>query len=136
VNERARALWDRAGKAIAVAKRDLSLCPDAAASRAYYAAFYAVSALFALDDKSFTKHSAVEAGVHRELVRAGKWPPDAGAAYSRLFHRRSRADYGAERHVSAEGAEDSIAGAERILRLVAETSGGALHMEDSEEPRS
>ena len=136
MNDRAMALWERAGKAIAVAKRDLSLSPDAAASRAYYAAFYAVSALFALDEKSFTKHSAVEAAVHRELVRAGKWPADEGATYSRLFHRRSRADYGAERHVSSEGAEDSIAGAERILRLVADSSGGVLRVEDSEGPGS
>lgn len=136
MRERAEHLWDRARRAVAVAKSDLALDADAAASRAYYAAFYAVSALFALDDKSFTRHSAVEAAVHRELVRAGKWPAEVGATYSRLFHRRSRADSGAERHVSSEGAEDSIAGAERILRLVADSSGGRLRLEDSEEPRS
>lgn len=62
--------------------------PDASASRAYYAAFYAVSALFSAEGKSFRKHSAVEAAVHRDLVREGRWPPELGEAYTRLQLRR------------------------------------------------
>jgi uncharacterized protein (UPF0332 family) len=61
-------LWERARRALATARRDLPADPDAAASRAYYAAFYAVSALFAAEGKSFRKHSAVETAVHRDLV--------------------------------------------------------------------
>src|SRR5262245_17207152 len=51
---------------------------DGAASRAYYAAFHAVSALLALDGQAFTKHSALQSAVHRELVKAGRWPVDLG----------------------------------------------------------
>jgi hypothetical protein len=36
---------------------------------AYHAVFHAVSALFALQGKTFTMHRALEASVHRDLVR-------------------------------------------------------------------
>ena len=44
----AESLWNRAKDALRVARHDLAVSPDAVASRAYYAAFYAVSAWFAL----------------------------------------------------------------------------------------
>ena len=47
MNAAARDYWQRALEALDVAKHDLNISADAAASRAYYAAFYAVSALFA-----------------------------------------------------------------------------------------
>jgi uncharacterized protein (UPF0332 family) len=69
-----RTEWERAIDALRDA--DLLLANggfDGAASRAYYAAFHAVTALFALDGRIFTKHAALEAAVHRDLVKAGKW---------------------------------------------------------------
>ena len=51
---------------------------DSAASRAYYAAFHAVTALFGLEGRTFAKHSALEAAVHRDLVKTGKWASDLG----------------------------------------------------------
>jgi uncharacterized protein (UPF0332 family) len=54
-------LWERAKKALAVAKAVSSLDPDSAASRAYYAAFYAVSARFVLKGNAFrSKRDVVE----------------------------------------------------------------------------
>jgi uncharacterized protein (UPF0332 family) len=102
-----------------VARHDLSVSSDAAASRAYYAAFYAASALFALQGRSFAKHTALEAAVHRDLVRPGAWPTELGRGFSRLMQLRSRGDYGAERHVSPAEAEEAIRIAEDILRHVA-----------------
>ena len=64
-------LWRAAVKAIAVAEKILPVDPNSAVSRAYYAAFYAVSARFARDGKLFSRHSAVEAAVHRDLVKPG-----------------------------------------------------------------
>jgi len=52
-------LWERAEDAVRVSENNLSISPDSAASRAYYAAFYAVSALFALRGVVYRKHSAV-----------------------------------------------------------------------------
>jgi len=90
----ARDLWERARESLRAAQVVLPVSPDAAASRAYYAAFYAVSALFALEDRTFRRHSAVEAAVHRDLVRSGRWPAARGANYSRLFALRLTGDYG------------------------------------------
>jgi len=96
------------------------LSPDAAASRAYYAAFYAVSAHFNMGGRSFIKHSAVEAAVHRDLVRAGIWPKEAGRCFSRLMQLRTRGDYGGGRHVSYEDAEEAIRLASDIVRRIAD----------------
>ncbi len=49
----AESLWGRAKEALAVARHILSQSPDTAGSRAYFAAFYAVSAYFALEGKTF-----------------------------------------------------------------------------------
>ena len=66
--------WDRARDALRDAHLLLSNGGfDGAASRAYYAAFHAVTALFALEGRIFAKHSALEAAVHRDLVKPGRW---------------------------------------------------------------
>ena len=56
MNVEARDLWDRATLALRLAKHDLPMSADGAASWAYYAAFYAVSALFAMEGRTFSKH--------------------------------------------------------------------------------
>jgi uncharacterized protein (UPF0332 family) len=119
VNARATDLWERAEKALAVAKAVLTLDPDSAASRAYYAAFFAVSARFALEDKAFTKHSAVEAAVHRDLVKTGVWPVELGQSYSRLSEVRSIGDYGELEHVSESRSAEAIKIAHEILSAIA-----------------
>ena len=93
-----RSEWDRAVDAL----RDAHLLLfanegfDSAASRAYYAAFHAVSALFALERRTFTKHSALEAAVHRDLVKAGRWSSDLGRDFSFCVDVRGVGDYGSK----------------------------------------
>ncbi len=103
----------------AVAKAVSTLDPDSAASRAYYAAFYAVSARFVLEGKEFSKHSAVETAVHRDLVKAGIWPTELGQKYSQLSETRSIGDYGEIEHVSEANAAEAIQIAEEILATIA-----------------
>ena len=98
-------LWFRAKDALRAAETVLSVSPDSAASRAYYAAFYAVSAMFALEGKTFRKHSAVEAAVHRDLVRPGRWAVELGRKYSQLLEARSVGDYSVGQHATCEEAE-------------------------------
>lgn len=107
-----------------MAEHDLSLSPDAAASRAYYAAFYAVSALFALDGVDFRKHSAVEAAVHRDLVKAGRWPAGLGQEYSALKDLRDKGDYGGGEHVAPEEAQAAMDSARRIVSAVRDACPG------------
>ncbi len=111
-----RTEWDRAVDALRDA--DLLLANggfDGAVSRAYYAAFHAVSALFAIEGIMFTKHAAVEAAVHRDLVKAGRWPADLGRDFSFCVELRGVGDYGADVRVDAKQATDAIASARRIL---------------------
>ena len=92
--------------------------PDSAASRAYYAAFHAVSALFAHEGQLFRKHEAVESAVHRELVRAGRVPITFGEDYTDLRQLRMRGDYAAGLPVDEEAARAGIERARRIVDTV------------------
>lgn len=112
-------LWGRACESLqAAAALAAQRFWDAAASRAYYAAFYAVSALLAVEGKTFTKHTAVESAVHRDLVKSGRWPVELGALYSSLQDLRSIGDYGGERHAAAEDVAEAVASARRIVEAV------------------
>ena len=89
--------WDRAVDALRDAHLLLANSGfDGAASRAVYAAFHAVTALFALEGHVFTKHSALEAAVHRDLVKAGRWSADLGRDFSFCAELRGVGDYGAD----------------------------------------
>jgi uncharacterized protein (UPF0332 family) len=78
------ALWVRALRSLASAKLLAPTDPDSAVSRAYYGAFDAVCALFLLEGQSFSKHTGVEAAVHRDLVNTGRWAAELGQLYSGL----------------------------------------------------
>lgn len=118
MNKEAIGFWNRALKTLQSAKLLLPTDPDSSASRSYYTAFYAVSALFALQGKTFSKHSAIETAVHRDLVRPGHWPKELGAAYSALLALRTTGDYGVLEHVLEEEAGEAIQAVQRILRAV------------------
>ena len=73
MNKEALAHWKCAKEDLLVAQHDLEISARNAASKAYYAAFHAVSALFAIEGKTFSKHSAIESAVHRELIKTKRW---------------------------------------------------------------
>jgi len=119
VNANAASLWRRAAEAIGAARLAADNgYSDTAASRAYYAAFYAVSALFALEGKEFRRQSAVEAALHRDLVHRGRWSGELGADYRALRRLRDTGDYGITLHVDAEQAREAITAADRIVEAV------------------
>ena len=84
----------------------------------YYAVFHAVTALFALDGRIFTKHAALEAVVHRDLVKDGKWTSELGRDFSFCVELRGLGDYASEVRIDAKQATDAIASARRILVAV------------------
>lgn len=110
--------WHRATTTPASAQKLAETDANSAASRAYYAAFHAVTALFALRGQSFSRHSAVRAAVHRELVRGGTWPAELGKTYDALLELRATGDYGGLQQVSPNGAMDAVAMARRVLDAV------------------
>ena len=122
MNQETHELWIRAVRSCKSASKLAEEDPDSAASRAYYAAFYAVSALFALQGKTFTQHRAVEAAVHRDLVQSKTWSVDLGAAFSWLVRLRRTGDYGGSMHVSLDEAQEAVEKARSILHAVRTTS--------------
>lgn len=114
----AKEFWRRAIVTLSAANMLLRIDSDGATSRAYYAAFYAVSALFATEDKTFKKHSAIDAAVHRELIKTKRWPKELGEAFSSLLDTRTTADYGCEFHVDEDRAGQALEFARRILEAV------------------
>ena len=119
MNERAADLLSRARRALQTAETIHAEGDyDAAASRAYYAAFYAVSALLALEGKYFKKHSAVRAALHRDLISTDRLPASIGPAYDTLDAFRNTGDYGGIEHVTAEQAAEAVEAARRTLDAV------------------
>ena len=113
-------LWRQALKVIAVAEKVLPVDRNSAVSRAYYAAFYAVSARFARDGKLFSRHSAIEAAVHRDLVKPGLWPVELGARFSRLFALRLKGDYSYDEEITSGDAASAISFAWDIIRALSQ----------------
>jgi uncharacterized protein (UPF0332 family) len=120
MREYARAEWQRALRALQTARRLATEDAEAACSRAYYCAFHAVSALFALRDRSFSKHTALRAALHRELIHTGSWVKELGLAFDFLLDMRETADYGGMADVSAENAAQAVQHAEQIIAAVRE----------------
>ena len=88
---------------------------DIAASRAYYAAFYAASALLLKENIDTSKHSTVIASIHRLFVKEGKLDREQGKNLNWLFEIRGVGDYGVSEHVSFGEALKAIKVAEEFL---------------------
>lgn len=91
---------------------------DFAASRAYYAAFYAATAILLHEGLEFSKHSGVIASIHQRFVKTGKLGKEQGKALNWLFELRSVGDYGGTAHVSRQEVEQAIEAAEKFLEAV------------------
>ena len=93
---------------------------DFAASRAYYAAFYAATALLLSEELSFGKHSAVLSFIHKKFVRTGKLRKEHGKNLNWLFELRGVGDYGVTLHVSQQDANRTIQVASEFLKAIQE----------------
>jgi len=113
--------WQRSLRTLASAKQLVETDPDSAASRAYYAAFHALTALFALHGRTFSKHTAIRTALHRELIRSQQWPAELGQAYDFLMDMRETGDYGGVIEVSKDDAKLSIEKSEAIIEEVKRT---------------
>ncbi len=91
---------------------------DAAASRAYYSAFYASTALLIHHGLEFGKHSGVMAAIHKHFVKPGHLAANCGKELNWLFQLRTLGDYGEIHHVSEEDARQAVQAAERILQAM------------------
>jgi uncharacterized protein (UPF0332 family) len=88
---------------------------DIAAARAYYAAFYAASALLLSQDIDTNKHSGVIALVHQHFVKTGKLDKEQGRNLNWLFEIRGVGDYGVSVHVASGEAYLAVKVTEKFL---------------------
>jgi len=91
---------------------------DFAASRAYYAVFYAATALLLSEGLELTKHGAVIASIHQRFVKTGKLSKEQGKTLNWLFELRSVGDYGGTAHVSSQQVEQANQAAAEFLEAV------------------
>ena len=88
---------------------------DFAASRAYYAMFYAVEALMLDRDLSFSKHSAVIAAFGKKFVKTGIFDNRFHRSLLNAFDLRNAGDYGISHIASEEKVNQTIAEASELL---------------------
>ena len=81
---------------------------DVSASRSYYAAFYAASALLLNEGIDTSKHSGVIALIHQHFVKNGKLSREQGRNLNWLFELRSVGDYGVSLHVGTDDARRAV----------------------------
>ena len=86
-----------------------------AINRAYYAAFYAVKAVLALDNIDFKRHKDVVATFNRDYIASGMYEKEIGRLLSRLQKKIENSDYDDFYIASKEEAEDQIKFAEQIV---------------------
>ena len=91
---------------------------DFAVNRAYYAAFYAASAVLLAHGRHFVKHTGVRAAIHQTLVKPGLLDPRSGRIYERLFDARQRADYLALTETQADEAASMAAEASEFVAAI------------------
>ena len=88
---------------------------DFAASRSYYAMFYAVEALLLSRDLTFSKHSAVISAFGKEFVKTGLIDAKFHRSILNAFDLRNSGDYGSIHAVSGEKARQTIGDAIEML---------------------
>ena len=91
---------------------------DFAASRAYYAAFYASTALLLNEGIEFRKHSGVITAIHQHFIKTGILEKQFGQDLNWLFELRSIGDYGVTVHVPQEKAKQAIDAARHFVQAV------------------
>jgi uncharacterized protein (UPF0332 family) len=88
---------------------------DIAASRAYYAMFYAAEALLFEEGLAFRKHSAVHAAFGRQFAASSRLDPRLHRWLLDAFDTRNRSDYGVDAGIRAQEVKDLIERAETFL---------------------
>ena len=112
-------MLEKAQRALALARAILVRGDyDFAASRAYYAAYYAVLALLRSRGISTSRHSGALSEFGRVFLKTGIFARELGKSLQRLFDDRQRGDYEPGVSVSERDAEQDIAAAERIVTSI------------------
>jgi uncharacterized protein (UPF0332 family) len=89
--------------------------PNIAASRAYYAMFYAAELLLQKRGLVFSSHSAVVAAFGKEFARSGDLDPKFHRYLIASQDARQIGDYGGEKNISQHEANQIVSWAEEFI---------------------
>jgi len=109
------AMMGMAHSKLRVARLLVTEAPRDSASRAYYAAFHALSALLASVGFSYSSHGQVIGAFNREFVKTGRISRVATEIVQRLFKDRQTGDYDFEQALSVERALEDLRDAEWLV---------------------
>jgi uncharacterized protein (UPF0332 family) len=90
---------------------------DIAASRVYYAIFYAAQALLINEGYQFSSHGAVHAAFGKYFVKSGRIDAKFHRYLLDTFRARQAADYGAIPEVSEQSARTMLGEAQEFLGM-------------------
>jgi len=111
-----RAMLKKAQQKLAAARKDMEFhFFGEASSRAYYAAFHAVSAVLAHKGLAFSSHAQTLAAFNREFVKTAVFPSDTFRKLQRLFEDRQLADYDWTREVDKKTAQKNLDNAQWLV---------------------
>ncbi len=87
-------------------------------NRAYYAIFYAIRAVLAIEEIDFKRHKDVLAYFNKEYVNKEKFPKMIGRKISQAQRIREDSDYDDDYEPSLEKTEQQINTAQELIDLV------------------
>lgn len=91
---------------------------SSACNRAYYAVFYAASALLAAKRMAFGKHSAVMAAFRQNFVKTGEIDVKWSRIYERILSHRQSGDYDIHISIEKEQAVTDLKDAQEFVKDV------------------
>jgi uncharacterized protein (UPF0332 family) len=120
--------WDLAQYRLQIAREDMEYARKLyeenryriANNRAYYAIFHAISAIHALDGKSYHKHKDAIANFNREYINKDVFPREYGRKIVKAEKIRTSSDYDDFYIASKSVTHDLIVTAHELLDLIEE----------------
>jgi uncharacterized protein (UPF0332 family) len=130
LHEQLQSMLSKAQRSLKAARRHQAEGDfDFAASRAYYAAFYAMEAALLTQVVTCSTHSGVLTTFSERFIKTGILPAAFGAKAARLFRERQIGDYEFDVSVTGRDAEQDVATATDMVaaieRLIMAFSRGA-----------
>lgn len=92
-----------------------------AGSRAYYAAFHAISAALLSVGESYSSHAQVIGLFNRRFVHTGQFPREFTSMLTRLFEDRQSGDYDVTVELNEAEAREDVVDAEKIVNAITQT---------------
>ena len=118
--EQLRSMLNKAARSLNAARRHhMDKDYDFAASRAYYAAFYAIEAALLSAGVTCSTHSGTLAEFSKVFLKSGILPVSFSTVATRLSRERQIGDYEFDMSVSQSDAEQDIEEAASLVNVIA-----------------